>query len=277
MISRKVFRAVLAIGGLLVVTMGIFGWRRAHAPAPKVDLPPAQVFDATTSSKGVVPFVGDVSGAKPTSSTTRAVTVTSTSAIPNGLRLAVPFLSQAPKKDWSALYEEACEEASVLMVDAYYRDQKTNFAAEAGDKAIVDLVMFEAERLGADRVSVSVQEMADVVQAYFPALQASVLPIHSAEDIKKQLAKGVPVIVPADGKTLENSHFRNGGPIYHMLLIKGYLPDGRWITNDPGTQFGENFLYSEENLLSSIHDWNGGDVANGAKVMLILRPKTEKK
>ncbi|MBP7006083.1 C39 family peptidase [Patescibacteria group bacterium] len=277
MISRKVFRAVLAIGGLLVVAMGIFGWRRAHAPAPNVDLPPAQAFETTTSSRGVVPSVGDASGAKPTSSTARAVTATSTNAIPRELRLAVPFLSQAPKKDWSALYEEACEEASVLMVDAYYRDQNTNFTAEAGDKAIVDLVSFEEEMLGAERVSVSAQEMADVANAYFPALQASVLPIHSADDIKKQLTKGIPVIVPADGKALENSHFRNGGPIYHMLLIKGYLPDGRWITNDPGTQFGENFLYSEENLLSSIHDWNGGDVANGAKVMLILRPKTEKK
>lgn len=274
MTSRNMFHAVLAFGGLLAVVLGIFGWRRVHAPAPKIDLPHAQIFEETTSSRVVVSSGKEVPTSKTSSSTVQMKAVTSTGAVANELRLAVPFLSQAPKKDWSALYEDACEEASVLMVKAYYEKQTTNIPPDEGDAAIVRFVTFEAKMLGADRVSVSAQEMADVVNAYFPTLQASVLPVRSADDIKKQLAKGIPVIVPANGKTLENSHFRNGGPVYHMLLVKGYLADGRWITNDPGTQFGENFLYSQENLLSSIHDWNGGDVPNGAPVMLILRPKT---
>jgi len=34
---------------------------------------------------------------------------------------------------------------------------------------------------------------------------------------------------------------------------------------------GEDFEYSYENLLESVHDWNGGNVNSGRKVMLIVK------
>ena len=40
-----------------------------------------------------------------------------------------------------------------------------------------------------------------------------------------------------------------------MLVIKGYL-DNSFITNDPGTKRGENFIYSIDNLLLSLADWD---------------------
>mgnify|MGYP001618174552 FL=1 len=68
---------------------------------------------------------------------------------------------------------------------------------------------------------------------------------------------------------LPNPHFRNGGPEYHTLVIRGYTEDS-FITNDPGTQFGENFLYKYSDLMNSIHDWNEGDVKNGKRLVLVI-------
>ena len=77
------------------------------------------------------------------------------------------------------------------------------------------------------------------------------------------------MLVVADGKVLPNPHFRDGGPEYHALIIRGYT-NKTFITNDPGTQFGENFEYKYNDLLNAIHDWNGGDVKNGRRVVLVV-------
>jgi hypothetical protein len=82
--------------------------------------------------------------------------------------------------------------------------------------------------------------------------------------------KGVPVIIPASGKELQNPNFRNGGPPYHMLVMKGYLADGRWIVNDPGTRKGADYLYGKQLLLNAVHDWNGGDVPRGSSVAFVI-------
>ena len=73
----------------------------------------------------------------------------------------------------------------------------------------------------------------------------------------------------ADGKALPNPYFRNGGPVYHALIIRGYTADA-FITNDPGTRSGENFLYAYDTLLHAIHDWNHGNVKDGKRVVLVV-------
>jgi len=98
-----------------------------------------------------------------------------------------------------------------------------------------------------------------------------VLPLSSVNDLKRAVANGYPVIVPASGKELPNPNFRNGGPLYHMLVVKGYTAD-RIITNDPGTHLGADFTYTYDGLMNAAHDWNGGDVTHGAPVMIIILP-----
>ena len=55
-----------------------------------------------------------------------------------------------------------------------------------------------------------------------------------------------------------------------MLVIKGYTKDGRFITNDPGTRRGANYLYDPNIVLNAIHYWNGGDVKNGKKAVIVV-------
>ena len=191
--------------------------------------------------------------------------------LPESVNLAVPFLSQAPKGDWSYPYEEACEEATTLMVDAFYKGRTQNFQPEEGDKAILDLVAFENHLLGYYE-DTSATATARFVTAYFHYPRVILKQNPTVDEIKRALANGYPVILPAYGKALPNPNFRNGGPPYHMVLIKGYLKDGRWITNDSGTHLGANFLYSQQSLMQANHDWNNGDVVHGDRVAMIILP-----
>ncbi len=281
------YRWLIVPVALLFVGGGVFLWQTRQVEPVTARLPAAVPYQPVatpslpvTSVTSVSPVVSGVTSTKgiiSSTTTTAVINVTTTvsgtnKAYPASVHLAVPFLSQAPKQDWSMPYQEACEEASVIMVDAFLRGQTKAFTPTEGDKAILDFVAWQQARYSPEKIDASAAEMKEMSEAYFSGRKATVFPIKTAEDVKKWLAKGLPVIVPANGKTLANPNFRGGGPIYHMLVIKGYTTDGKWITNDPGTRKGESFLYTRENLLSSIHDWNGGDVPNGAQVGLVLEP-----
>jgi hypothetical protein len=114
------------------------------------------------------------------------------------------------------------------------------------------------------------EETAQTLREYFGLSSARAVSISSPEDIKAAISSGHPVIIPAYGKALGNPNFRGDGPLYHMLVIKGYT-DTEFITNDPGTKRGADFTYDIDTLWNAIHDWNDGDVPNGAKVMVTVR------
>jgi hypothetical protein len=190
--------------------------------------------------------------------------------LPAEANLDVPFMSQAPTGDWGMPYQEACEEASSIMVDAFYRGITGNIPPDQATKAINAVVDYENKTLGFYKDTTAVQT-ADFIKGYFKYKDVLIQPITGASQIKQAIANGYPVIIPADGKTLPNPNFRNGGPVYHMLVIKGYTAT-RFITNDPGTRNGADFTYTYDGLLNSAHDWNGGDVAHGAPVMVVVIP-----
>jgi hypothetical protein len=45
------------------------------------------------------------------------------------------------------------------------------------------------------------------------------------------------------------------------------------ITNDAGIGRGQSYVYDENVLWNAIHDWNGGDVIHGEKLMIVIEPK----
>ena len=96
--------------------------------------------------------------------------------------------------------------------------------------------------------------------------------IFTIEDIKREVAAGHPVILPAAGRLLPNPNFRQPGPIYHALIVKGYMRDGRIITNDPGTRNGKDFLYKPEALMNALHEWNSEDILLGSPAMIVVMP-----
>lgn len=193
------------------------------------------------------------------------------SSSPSLLRVAVnwdvPFTSQAPFANWDGLHGEACEEASVLMVLRYFSGQKIASPDDA-EKAIQHLVAAN-EALGF-AVDDTAEEIITLLHSEDPTLPAVLLHNPSIEDLKSLLSDGSLVIVPAAGQQLGNPYFRRPGPRYHMLVLRGYTKDGYVITNDPGTKHGEQYAYKWETMMNAIHDWNGGEVESGAKVVVVV-------
>ena len=189
--------------------------------------------------------------------------------LPKEINLDVPFTSQAPEKNWEEPWQDACEEAAVLMLDAYYNDYGLSVLS-VKDEILKMVEWEEGQGWGGSIVIEKVKQFAEKFQ--ISNFKFQIVEDPTVEDIKQYIANGNPVLVVASGKDLPNPHFKDGGPDYHALIIRGYTEDS-FITNDPGTQFGKNFQYNYNDLMSAIHDWNDGDVKNGRSVILVIQSK----
>lgn len=183
----------------------------------------------------------------------------------NSVLIKTPFLVQAPNANWDALHEDACEEASLIMIKNYLEKTKSIDTA-FGDKEIQELVAYEESNSFGPSITLS--DLNKIAQDYY-GLTTGRVEVASIDKIKKEISNGKPVIIPAAGKKLPNPNFRNGGPNYHMLVVKGYDKNG-FITNDPGTRKGEGFRYTYYDLFEAIHDWDPNNILNGTKNYLVF-------
>src|SRR3989344_258791 len=133
------------------------------------------------------------------------------------------------------------------MVDRYLRGDSV-LSADEMDGLILELVAWETEH--GYPIDVSITELARIAQEKY-GWRALVLESLTESMIREQLNLGRPVIVPAAGRELGNPYFRQPGPLYHMLVIKGYTADGEFITNEPGTKRGADYIYDPVALLSA--------------------------
>jgi len=198
-------------------------------------------------------------------STANTVT-TERESLPSSSKLNVPFYVQAPFGNWDPLHEDACEEASLLMV-YYYENKLAMIDSEELDIRIKELIGFEeAHNYGP---SVTLKELIEIAKSNLPKLKgARLISNPSIETIMKEIANDNPVIIPAAGKLLKNPNFKNGGPDYHMLVIIGYTKT-EFITNDPGTKNGQDYHYPHAVIMDAIHDWDSSDIQNGARMILV--------
>lgn len=185
--------------------------------------------------------------------------------------LNIPFTSQAPYADWDTLHNEACEEASVIMVNEFLNGNtdETIPAAEA-EKQIQEMVAWEIETIGSHKDLTAQETVNYLVKRYLERPNAKVYDF-SIDNIKQKLSAGIPVIVPAAGRLLGNPNYKQPGPIYHMLVIKGY-DDKHFITNDAGTRRGRSYEYTFDRVEYAAHDWNGSpdNINSGPKVFFTL-------
>jgi hypothetical protein len=186
--------------------------------------------------------------------------------IGGAFNLAIPFTPQAPFAVWDELHNEGCEEASAVMVKAYF-DGELSLSAEVADERILAIAEWEQTHFGSD-LDTDAEQTARFMREHLGLHGAKAVPISSIEDVTSYVSTGTPVILPAYGKALGNPYFRGEGPLYHMLVVKGFKDD-LIIVNDPGTKRGADYIYDAETLWNAVHDWNGGDVQNGRKVMIV--------
>ncbi len=189
-------------------------------------------------------------------------------SIPVSFNLDIPFTSQAPHSNWDLPYQEACEEASSLMAK-WFIDGVKSKTKEESDKEILALVDWENKMFGDYKDMIAAQVLT-ILHDYFKIPKSYAIENPTIDDIKNAVALGYPVIVPAAGKQLGNPNFRNGGPPYHMFVVRGYT-NTQFITNDPGTRNGKNYAYEFATVMNAMHDWNNGDVVNGKKVVIVVK------
>lgn len=198
-----------------------------------------------------------------------------TGTLPQEVNLDVPFTTQAPFSNWDNPYQEACEEASSIMVDAFYRGKTGVIAPEDADTMILKIVAYEKATFGFYE-DTTAQEVATLIRNYYGYERVIVKPLTTVDDLKVPLALGYPVMVPMAGKLLNNPNFKNGGPPYHMVVLRGYTPT-MFITNDPGTRKGEQYVYDYDTIMNAAHDWTGDKdtIATGKPVMIVVIPNTK--
>ncbi|MBI5071321.1 C39 family peptidase [Candidatus Falkowbacteria bacterium] len=201
--------------------------------------------------------------------------IQTSSALPADFLAPVAFASQAPLGDWSMPYQEACEEASMIMVAKYFKNEKldNNIMAEE----ILKLVKWEDDN--GYPLDLTAAQVVEVLDKYF-GLKSSLDKMVTETEIKKKLVAGDLIIVPLAGRDVGNPYYKQPGPLYHMLVIRGYNQT-EFITNDPGTRRGEAYRYLYGDLLWAVHDWVGGvrayqdprpepDMRTGARVMVVV-------
>jgi|GEM_PF-304926 hypothetical protein len=196
-----------------------------------------------------------------------------TDNLPAQINLDVTFYSQAPFGDWGMPYQEACEEASLLL--AYNYVMERSVTAEEFEQELLDMVAWEVTMFG-QYEHTTIEQTARILNEYLEYGEWEILTNPSEEELKSHLAAGNPIVAPFAGRYLGNPYFTGLGPVYHMLVIRGY-DDTHFITNDVGTRHGENFIYEYNILMNALHDWHDDaktddeGILMGSKQVLILR------
>ncbi len=187
--------------------------------------------------------------------------------VPEKFLLEIPFYSQAPFSKWDTFHEEMCEEASVLNAGLYFEGKK--LTKDQFEAELQKMQKVEKKEIGEWKSS-TIAQIKQLVDIYFEGkIKSKIIDSPTIDEIEAEIAAGNPVIIPLSGRDIGNPNFTPPGPVYHMLVIKGY--DGQnFITNDVGTRKGNSYVYKKEVLMKNMHDWNEKDIHSGGKKVLVL-------
>ena len=196
------------------------------------------------------------------------------SKIPEKFLLEIPFYSQTPLSKWDAFHEEMCEEASVLNAGLYLEGKK--LTKEEFEAELQKMQKVEKKEIG-EWKSTTITQTKKLADIYFEGkIKSKIIENPTIDEIQAEIAAGRPagkagnpVIAPLSGRDIGNPNFTPPGPVYHMLVIKGY-DEKNFITNDVGTRKGNSYVYKKEVLMKNIRDWNETDIHKGGKRILVL-------
>jgi len=181
--------------------------------------------------------------------------------------LNVPFTTQAPQNQWRLQpFKDACEEASIIMVNAYYQKKKLTKTSVRAE--ILNLVAYEMKSFGfhKDTNAGMTVKLANERSLFSARLVENAY----IDDIRAEIDAGHPVIFHAFSPSLRNPHFKAPMNPYHVFVIIGYDDDSReFIVHDPGTTFGNKYRYSMDSLMEANHDWvPGTNSGDGARLVV---------
>jgi len=183
----------------------------------------------------------------------------------------IDFTSQAPKGDWSQPWQDACEETSIVMVDAFYNDYNLD-----SDKAAqkIKTIFAIKEKFFGPSYDETAGLIVELINKHLP-WEARLVKNPTIDQITFELDTNHPVIVPVHGGTLVNDHYKSNSIDYHMLVLVGYDESRQeFIAHDPGTRYGFRYHYSYSVVMAAMHDFlPNNKTLDGQKVVIFTTNK----
>jgi hypothetical protein len=263
---KKSLLLSVSIAAILIAKGMYFGTKILTKPVVE---PVSRIEERTTTSPAAEPAPPE-----PETDTPKDATASASAA-----EHRVPFILQAPGAKWDdPIFQDGCEEASVLMAIGWVHDTESVTAAKAAND-ITALADFEVKRFGYHQ-DISLPEIVSMLREYFQYDRALLLEDVTLSDIRQELSDGNIVLAPAFGQALRNPNFTSPGPITHMLVLKGYDERTKeFIVNDPGTRRGESYRYKEGILFESLWAYPPGpthppipSISKRQKSIIVIRP-----
>lgn len=176
------------------------------------------------------------------------------------VNLAVPFTPEAPDGLMVKPWNNACEEATLAMLDEYYSGNKNpTIPKAAAKKTILKYINIENKIFGYNG-NTNAQEMTKLVNGYSKYFEAQIVRNPTLEQIKNELDAGRPTIALVYGFELNNPRiiFSRGGSYYHTFVIKGFDDNTKeFIVNDNGDfKKGLDLRYKYDTILGALRDYN---------------------
>jgi hypothetical protein len=181
--------------------------------------------------------------------------------------LPVPYVSQVPDGVWELPWSEACEEASVTMVEGYY-SKNDSIWVDDSKRRMETMIAWENSALkkNQDTDAKEIKRLIDHEGSFRTTIKRN----PSLKEITRELDKKRPVII------LINMFKMYGetplGDSYHVAVLTGYDDEKKEFTmNDPGR---ERKSYSYDSVMNALHDFNAkSKEANGTPTVLFTAPR----
>lgn len=193
---------------------------------------------------------------------------------PTKMNASVPFIVQAPSAQWDdERFQDACEEASLLMAHLWLTGNNAPAKDEAS-RELEDMFAVAEQLYGEGVIDTSAEDTAKLFKELY-GHDAEIIENMTLDEMYNTLASNSLIIVPTNGRALNNPYFNNGGPERHMLVITGYDKEkGIFVTNDPGTKRGKEYIYQVETLYNAVRDYPTGHkepLTYGVKKMIVVK------
>jgi uncharacterized protein YvpB len=191
--------------------------------------------------------------------------------------LDVPYINEAPDDNWTGPWKNACEEASMAMVEKYYFGKSAVAVKEA--KVFMTMLFTKQNNIWGSNADSDAKRTAQLINDY-TIYNAKIIDNPTVEDIKKEIQQKRPVIALHYGFDLNNKDIPfvplPRGTSYHMTVVVGYDDDTReFIVNDTGDRKdGKNHHYDYDLFVNSLHDFDFKvHKANGPARVIFTYPK----
>ncbi len=190
------------------------------------------------------------------------------------VKLDVPFVSQAPFGEWSDPYQQnGCEEASAIM--AVHWAKGIDLPLQEAKEEIIAISDWQNKQYGIYQDTSAYDTVKRIFKEYLKYQKVEVVDNINSKDVINELVKGNLVIVPANGRVLNNPSFKPPGPVAHMLVIIGYdYLTEEFITNEPGINYGKDYRYDADVMFEAFRDYPTGNyepINTDVKTMIIVR------